>query len=57
MGLTKQYLAYHPIGSFNIIASSNTNISFVTYDKTDGRYVAVGAAENVYIWDLRYVLQ
>lgn len=53
MGLTKQYLAYHPIGNFNIIASANANISFVTYDKTDGRFVAVGAAENVYIWDLR----
>lgn len=55
MGLTKQYLAYHPIGNFNIIASANANISFVTYDKTDGRFVAVGAAENVYIWDLRWV--
>lgn len=53
MGLTKQYLAYHPIGNFNIIASGNANITFVTYDKTDGRYVAVGAAEKVFIWDLR----
>lgn len=53
MGLTKQYLAYHPIGNFNIIASGNANITFVTYDRVDGRYVAVGAAENVYVWDLR----
>lgn len=53
MGLTKQYLAYHPIGNFNIIASGNVNVSFVTYNKTDGRYVAVGAAEKVFIWDLR----
>ena len=53
MGLTKQYLAYHPVGNFNIIASDNANIVFVTYDKIDGRFVAVGAAENVYIWDLR----
>lgn len=53
MGLTKQYLAYHAIGNFNIIASGKSNIVFVTYDKTDGRYVAVGAAEKVYIWDLR----
>lgn len=53
MGLTKQYLAYHPIGSFNIIASPNVNVSFVTYNKIDGRYVAVGAAEKVFVWDLR----
>lgn len=53
MGLTKQYLAYHPLGSFNIIASPNVNISFITYDKIDGRYVAVGAAEKIFIWDLR----
>lgn len=55
MGLTKQYLAYHTAGSFNIVASGNANICFVTYNKTDGRYVAVGAAENVYIWDLRLI--
>lgn len=53
MGLTKQYLAYHPVGTFNIVASANCNITFVTYDKVDGRYVAVGAADNVFIWDLR----
>lgn len=53
MGLTKQYLAYHPIGNFNLIASGNVNVSFITFDKTDGRFIAVGAAEKVYIWDLR----
>lgn len=53
MGLTKQYLAYHAIGTFNVIASAKVNISFITYNKTDGRYVAVGAAEKVFIWDLR----
>lgn len=53
MGLTKQYLAYHPVGSFNLISSTNVNTAFVTYNKTDGRYVAVGAAEKVFIWDLR----
>ncbi|XP_055305493.1 WD repeat-containing protein 3 [Sitodiplosis mosellana] len=53
MGLTKQYLAYHSVGNFNIIASGNVNVSFITYNKTDGRYVAVGAAEKVFVWDLR----
>lgn len=51
--MTKQYLAYQAAGNFNIIASGNANVVFITYDKTDGRYVAVGAAEKVYIWDLR----
>lgn len=53
MGLTKQYLSYKPSGTFNIIASTNVNVSFITYDKTDGRFIAVGAAEKVLIWDLR----
>lgn len=53
MGLTKQYLAYHSVGIFNIIASANVNISFVTLNKTDGRFVVVGAAEKVFVWDLR----
>lgn len=53
MGLTKQYLAYHSVGSFNIIASARVNASFITYNKIDGRYVAVGAAEKVFIWDIR----
>lgn len=53
MGLTKQYLAYHPLGSFNIIASPSVNVTFITYNKTDGRYIAVGAAEKIFVWDLR----
>lgn len=53
MGLTKQYLSYQPSGIFNIIASANVNVSFITYNKTDGRFIAVGAAEKVLIWDLR----
>lgn len=53
MGLTKQYLAYESIASFNIVTSGRVNSNFITYNKTDGRYVAVGAAENVLIWDLR----
>lgn len=53
MGLTKQYLAYKPAGTFNIIASGKSNVSFVRINQTDCRYVAVGAAENALIWDLR----
>ncbi|XP_052901489.1 WD repeat-containing protein 3 [Anopheles moucheti] len=53
MGLTKQYLAYKPVSSFNIIASGRANISFVTLNHVVGRYVVVAAAEKVLIWDMR----
>lgn len=53
MGLTKQYLAYRSQGIFNIITSEKSNVTFVTVNKTDGRYVAVGAAKNAFIWDLK----
>ncbi|KAH8382893.1 hypothetical protein KR009_005733 [Drosophila setifemur] len=53
MGLTKQYLAYRAIDSFNIISSGRANVNFAIVDKTEGRYVAAPAAENVIVWDLR----
>ncbi|XP_044270413.1 WD repeat-containing protein 3 [Tribolium madens] len=53
MGLTKQYLRYVPAGNFNIIASQNCNLKFVTLEGQEGRFVAVGACEHVIIWDLR----
>ena len=53
MGLTKQYLRYVPAGNVNLIAGSTCNIIFVTLEGQDGRFVAVGACEHVYIWDLR----
>ncbi|XP_016840721.1 WD repeat-containing protein 3 [Nasonia vitripennis] len=53
MGLTKQYLRYVPGGNINLIADSNCNIVFVTLEGQEGRFVAVGACEHVYIWDLR----
>jgi U3 small nucleolar RNA-associated protein 12 len=53
MGLTKQYLRYAPSGNFNIIASANCNITFVVIDNEGGRFVAVGASEDIIIWDLR----
>jgi U3 small nucleolar RNA-associated protein 12 len=53
MGVTKQYLRYKPVSQFNIIASSRSNGSFVELNEISGRYFAVAAAENVYIWDLR----
>ncbi|KAJ9598232.1 hypothetical protein L9F63_011053 [Diploptera punctata] len=53
MGLTKQYLRYAPAGSFNIIASSNCNVVFVTLEGQEGRYVAVAACEDIIVWDMR----
>ncbi|KOC59058.1 WD repeat-containing protein 3 [Habropoda laboriosa] len=53
MGLTKQYLRYVPAGNLNIIVSSSCNIAFVTLQGQEGRFVAVGACEHVFIWDLR----
>lgn len=53
MGLTKQYLRYLPAGNLNIIASQNCNVVFVTLEGQEGRFVAAGASEHVYIWDLR----
>lgn len=53
MGLTKQYLRYLPGGNFNIIASSGCNVVFVILNGQEGRYVAVGACEHVFVWDLR----
>ncbi|KAI5733720.1 hypothetical protein M8J76_015126 [Diaphorina citri] len=53
MGLTKQYLRYVHEGSFNIIASPNCNVVFVTLKNQEGRFLATGASEDVIIWDLR----
>lgn len=52
MGLTKQYLRYVPNGKFNIINSPECNISFIKQNEA-GRYVTVGAGEDVIIWDLK----
>ncbi|TDG47584.1 hypothetical protein AWZ03_006023 [Drosophila navojoa] len=53
MGLTKQYLAYRAIDSFNIIVSGRANVNFAVLEKSEGRFAAAPAAENVIIWDLR----
>lgn len=53
MGLTKQYLRYVPAGNFNIIASPKCNVAFVTLEGQEGRFVAVGACEHIFVWDLR----
>ncbi|KAF4108985.1 WD repeat-containing protein 3 [Onychostoma macrolepis] len=54
MGLTKQYLRYVASAVFGVIGSLKANIAFVTLRGGEkGRYVAVGACEHVFIWDVR----
>uniref|UniRef100_A0A8C0YDI7 WD repeat domain 3 n=1 Tax=Cyprinus carpio carpio TaxID=630221 RepID=A0A8C0YDI7_CYPCA len=54
MGLTKQYLRYVSSAVFGVIGNQKANIAFVTLRGGEkGRYVAVGACEHVFIWDVR----
>ncbi|KAK7913686.1 hypothetical protein WMY93_013897 [Mugilogobius chulae] len=54
MGLTKQYLRYVPSAVFGVIGSQKANIAYVTLRGGEkGRYVAVAACEQVFIWDVR----
>ncbi|CAB0008563.1 unnamed protein product [Nesidiocoris tenuis] len=53
MGLTKQHLRYSLEGTFSIISSGGCNITFISYQGQDGRFVACGACECIIIWDLR----
>ena len=52
MGLTKQYLRYSPYGIFNLI-SGKSNIVYIVDDKSNRKLCAVGACENIILWDLR----
>ncbi|CRK93008.1 CLUMA_CG006559, isoform A [Clunio marinus] len=53
MVLTKQYLKYNYLSTFNIIASARSNGVLVDFNDIRGRYFASAAVENVIIWDLR----
>lgn len=54
MGLTKQYLRYVASAVFGVIGSQKANIAYVTLRGGErGRYVAVAACEQVFIWDIR----
>uniref|UniRef100_A0A3B4UMW4 WD repeat-containing protein 3 n=1 Tax=Seriola dumerili TaxID=41447 RepID=A0A3B4UMW4_SERDU len=54
MGLTKQYLRYAASAVFGVIGSQKANITYVTLRGGEkGRYVAVAACEQVFIWDVR----
>ncbi|XP_066542654.1 WD repeat-containing protein 3 [Hoplias malabaricus] len=54
MGLTKQYLRYTVTAVFGVIGTQKSNVVFVTQRGGErGRFVAVGACEHVFIWDVR----
>uniref|UniRef100_A0A8D3BLN1 WD repeat-containing protein 3 n=1 Tax=Scophthalmus maximus TaxID=52904 RepID=A0A8D3BLN1_SCOMX len=54
MGLTKQYLRYAASAVFGVIGSQKANIAYVNLRGGErGRFVAVAACEQVFIWDSR----
>lgn len=53
MGITKQYFRYNASEVFGIIASNRSNIVFTELRGTSGRFVLVGGAENIILWDLK----
>ena len=53
MPLTKEYLRYKPNGNFNIITSNQWNPALVNLQGQEGRFLAVGACEEIIIWDLK----
>ncbi|XP_078322408.1 WD repeat-containing protein 3-like [Crassostrea virginica] len=53
MGLTKQYLRYIPGPVLGLVGGQKSNIVFLDIKGVKGKYCAVGACENVLVWDLR----
>ena len=53
MGLTKQYLRYEQSALFGVVGSAKANIVLLQKQGVLGRYCAVGACENIIVWDLR----
>ncbi|XP_062586296.1 WD repeat-containing protein 3-like [Saccostrea cucullata] len=53
MGVTKQYLRYVPGPVLGLIGGQKSNVVFLDIKGVKGKYCAVGACENVLVWDLR----
>ena len=53
MGLTRNYLRYAQCEVFGIIAGNKCNVVFLDVRGTKGKYCAVGACEDVIVWDIR----
>ena len=53
MGLTKQYLRYVGAEVFSVVGSAKSNVTFLDIGGYSDRFCAVGACENVILWDMR----
>lgn len=53
MGLTTQYHRYDASGICALVASGKSNVAWLEYGGRTGKYCAVGACENVIIWDVK----
>lgn len=55
MGLTKQYLRYAPTNVFGVVSGTRANIKVLRsrVPAETGKFVACGACEFVFIWDLK----
>lgn len=53
MGLTTQYHKYSAAGICSLVGSGKCNVVWIEYGGSKGKYCAVGACENVIIWDIK----
>ncbi|ESO84126.1 hypothetical protein LOTGIDRAFT_184187 [Lottia gigantea] len=53
MGITKQYLRFEPGDVFGLVGSLKSNIVYLEISRSHGKFCAVGACENVIVWDLK----
>jgi len=53
MGVTKQYLRYKPCGKCNLIGSTWARLTALYSSSAGGHIYAVGACEDVLLWNLR----
>lgn len=53
MGLTKEYIRYVPTNIFGIIGNTRCNLKLIKLRNIHGKFIAVGACEFVFIWDLK----
>ncbi|KAK6169407.1 hypothetical protein SNE40_020470 [Patella caerulea] len=53
MGITKQYLRFQPGPIFGMVGSLKSNIVYLDIQGSHAKFCAVGACEDVIVWDLK----
>ena len=53
MGLTTQYHKYTAAGICSLVGSGKCNVVWIEHNGLKGKYCAVGACENIIIWDTK----